>query len=147
MEIGLTDSDEFKVRTSADGEVWDTRLTCLADESGLVAPSMRSGEVNVAVDSVVDIPTPATSGFVFLHMYDTAFTQITYSTVFLYEAGASLQIALVYLGSGGASPGTTSVGGTIGSANRTNVLVGSGAIQIENRLAGDPVIYRYAFLR
>lgn len=146
-EIGLTGDDGLSIKTSADGTDWTERLGIPDNDVALFAKSVRTGEVSVAFDTVVEIPTPAAGGFFLFFLGNSAaFPQIADSGILLFDSGNSRAIAEIYLGPNVSNEGTTILTGPDGMADRTCVAVGDGKIYLENRRYPSAVSYRYLFL-
>lgn len=144
-ELGLSGTNGLSVRTSTDGSVWKTRLECPEDIAGVRVSAMHGGTLSLDEDTITNVPTPEVSGIFFLWSHSVSYPNLNHSAVFLFDAGPSLSLVPIYLGSGVSNQDTTTLTGTTGDPNRTSISVQTGEIQIESRRSG-VVSYRYAFL-
>ena len=146
-ELGLTGSDAFKLRTSADGTNWTTQLSISPDKRRLEAPGFITGQFEVSPNEVVTIIPPRPSGFLFIvHGGDSIYPQIPHSGIFLFDAGRSSMLRSVYLGDHMRNEGTALLTGTTGTWGGTNVAVQEDEIQVELRAFSQRQTYTYAFV-
>ncbi|RZO67166.1 MAG: DUF2793 domain-containing protein, partial [Parvularculaceae bacterium] len=146
-ELGLTGSDAFQLRTSADGSNWTTQLSISPDHKRLEAPGFITGQFEVSPNEVATIIPPRPSGFLFIvHGGDHNYPQILHSGIFLFDVGPSRMLRSVYLGDQMRNKGTALLTGTAGPSGGTNVAVQDGEIQVELRAFSHRQPYTYAFV-
>ena len=146
-ELGLTGSDAFQLRTSADGSNWTTQLSISPDKKRLEAPGFITGQFEVSPNEVATIIPPRPSGFLFIvHGGDSIYPQLPHSGIFLFNTGPSRVLHSVYLADHMRNEGTALLTGTTGTWGGTNVAVQENEIQVELRAFSHRQTYTYAFV-
>lgn len=144
-EIGLTGDNNLHLKVSSDGSTFQDALTVHSSSGIITAKCLHSGLITIADDSVGNITTPNTGGFVLITIVDAAYPQSTHSGILVYDTGSSLALTSMVLAPNMQNHGTTTLTGTTGTDGFASIGVAAGQIQIENRF-GNPRVYSYTFL-
>lgn len=144
-ELGMVGSDDFQIKTSADGASFDTALAVNAQTALTTIKGLSSGEINVEQNAVGQIVPPASSGFFLLTMAHPTYPQLQHSGIFLFDTGSSLYSVTIFSGSAMTNLATASLTGTTGQVGGTSLALAPGAIQVENRF-NRTAQYKYLFL-
>ena len=136
-EIGLTGTNGFSLKTSADGLTFSDRLTAPDSFSGIKSPAFGSVRVSIDNDAADLIPTPATGGLVaFTVVSDNGFPQISRSGLFAYDTGPTPALVNLAATSRVENHGSTPLTGTTSAEGNIGISAVDGGLYFENRIAG-----------
>jgi len=137
--------NDLTFKVSADGVTFQNGLKMRGSDGLVDMPCVRSGRVNLALDTVVDIPTPGVGGMVALSLSDAAFPQTSHSGLFAFDTGGTLSLRTLAAAGGIVNENDVLLTGTTGLTGRTNFSARPGVLQIENRYKPN-TYYSYTFL-
>ncbi len=144
-EFGLSGDNDFHMKVSPDGSTFYDGIVVDKDTGHTQCSRLLSGTITITDDSIGEIPTPYTGGFVFLTISDSSWPQIHHSGILAFDTGPSLGLTAHSLGSSMSNWASTTLTGTTGTDGRTNIGVKSGALVIENRF-GSTQKFSYTFI-
>lgn len=144
-EMGLTGSDDFAVRVSADGTSFRDALVADGATGAVRVPALASGRVTVEDGAVGAIPVPAAHGIVTLNVVGPSPARTGHAGIVSFAAGAAPAATALAAGPDLALLGAVLPTGSTGPSGATSVAVQPGAIHVENR-SGAARTYAYTFL-
>ena len=144
-EMGLTGSDAFALRVSADGSSFRDALVADPQSGAVRVPALGSVTLAVADGAVGAVATPAPHGIVAINVVGPSPARTGHAGIVSYAAGGSPDAAALAAGADLTVLGGVLPTGATGPAGGTAVGVQSGAIHVENR-SGAPRTYALTFI-
>lgn len=132
-EIGLTGDDQLSIKTSEDGDIW-TQGPTVGSDGAMIAPSFRTGKINIARDSMSEIQPDRNHGILACSVKWGIYPQAAHAAIVSYDLGSSPLLISLALGPSANNMGVTTLTGTTGPDNQLNIAVRNGALQFENRI-------------